>query len=41
MEIVLHAALNTFTNLMNEVARTDTDIDFPVEAASRIHASTV
>lgn len=33
VEIVLHVALNTFTNLMNEVARTE--IDFPVEPASR------
>lgn len=32
VEIVLHVALNTFTNLMNEVAKTE--IDFPSVTAS-------
>jgi hypothetical protein len=31
MEIVLHVALNTWTNYINEVAKTD--IDFPVVTA--------
>jgi uncharacterized peroxidase-related enzyme len=33
IEIVLHVALNTWTNYINEVAKTD--IDFPVVAARR------
>jgi uncharacterized peroxidase-related enzyme len=33
IEIVLHVALNTWTNYINEVAKTD--IDFPVVAAAR------
>lgn len=33
IEIVLHVALNTWTNYINEVAKTD--IDFPVVAAKR------
>jgi uncharacterized peroxidase-related enzyme len=33
IEIVLHVALNTFTNLINEVARTD--IDFPRATARK------
>jgi uncharacterized peroxidase-related enzyme len=33
IEIVLHVALNTWTNYLNEVAKTD--IDFPVVAASK------
>ena len=33
IEIVLHVALNTLTNYVNEVAKTD--IDFPVVAARR------
>ena len=36
VEIVLAVALNTFTNYINEVAKTD--IDFPVVAARRIAA---
>jgi len=34
IEIVLHVALNTWTNYINEVAKTD--IDFPVVAARRV-----
>lgn len=34
LEIVLHVALNTLTNYVNEVARTD--IDFPVTAALKV-----
>ena len=33
MEIVAHVALNTLTNYVNEVAKTD--IDFPVITARR------
>lgn len=33
IEIVLHVALNTWTNYVNEVAKTD--IDFPVAAARK------
>ena len=33
IEIVLHVALNTWTNYINEVAKTD--IDFPVVTARR------
>ena len=33
MEIVAHVALNTLTNYVNEVAKTD--IDFPLVAAKR------
>ena len=33
IEIVLHVALNTWTNYLNEVAKTD--IDFPVVTASK------
>jgi alkylhydroperoxidase family enzyme len=33
MEIVAHVALNTLTNYVNEVAKTD--IDFPVISARR------
>jgi alkylhydroperoxidase family enzyme len=36
VEIVLTAALNTFTNYINEVAKTD--IDFPVVTARRLAA---
>lgn len=34
IEIVLHVALNSFTNYMNEVAKTD--IDFPVAKALQV-----
>jgi uncharacterized peroxidase-related enzyme len=34
IEIVLHVALNTWTNYINEVAKTD--IDFPVVAARKV-----
>jgi alkylhydroperoxidase family enzyme len=33
IEIVLHVALNTLTNYVNEVAKTE--IDFPVVAARK------
>ncbi len=33
IEIVLHVALNTWTNYINEVAKTD--IDFPAVSAAR------
>ena len=33
LEIVLHVALNTLTNYVNEVARTE--IDFPAVSAAR------
>jgi uncharacterized peroxidase-related enzyme len=36
IEIVLHVALNTWTNYINEVAKTD--IDFPVVAARKVAA---
>ena len=35
IEIVLHVALNTWTNYVNEVAKTD--IDFPVVTARAAH----
>jgi alkylhydroperoxidase family enzyme len=35
IEIVLHVALNTWTNYLNEVAKTD--IDFPVVTARTAH----
>jgi alkylhydroperoxidase family enzyme len=35
IEIVLHAALNTWTNLINVVG--DTDIDFPVVTAGQFN----
>jgi uncharacterized peroxidase-related enzyme len=35
IEIVLHVALNTWTNYINEVAKTD--IDFPVVTAHKAH----
>lgn len=35
IEIVLHVALNTWTNYINEVAKTD--IDFPVVTARKLH----
>jgi alkylhydroperoxidase family enzyme len=34
IEIVLHVALNTWTNYINEVAKTD--IDFPVVSARKV-----
>jgi alkylhydroperoxidase family enzyme len=34
IEIVLHVALNTWTNYINEVAKTD--IDFPIVAARKV-----
>lgn len=37
IEIVLHVALNTWTNYLNEVAKTD--IDFPVVVARRAAAA--
>jgi len=38
IEIVLHVALNTWTNYLNKVARTE--IDFPVVTATRKHSAT-